>query len=125
MKLIFVFSIILVAGVFGGIIQSSFIQPRAQRQYSFGYRVRGDNSLANSTTNWVNYSRPQNVSVRYSYPAWGRGKNITHIQVIVSQSSNNGSAYITRGGIGQTFAEVLVEARNTTYYSAQVRFYGK
>lgn len=120
MKLIVIVSVILVAGAFAG----GFI-PTGQRRYAFGYRARGDYSLANATTNLLRYSRPQNISVQYSYPAWGRGKNVTYIEVLVNQSSYNGSARITRGGIGQTFAEVLVEAQNTTFYGARVQFFGK
>lgn len=100
-------------------------QGRVQLTHRIGSRIRGDYFVYNISSPYQSYWRATNVRVRYSYPLWGMGKNVSMVEVVVGQSSVNGTAYVTRGGIGQRFIEVTVEARNTTYYSAIVRFYGK
>lgn len=94
-------------------------------RYTIGKRVARDYMVLNTTTQLQWYARPQNISIRYGYPLYGAGKNVTYVEVVVGQSSNNGTAYVSRGGIGQKFIEITVLARNTTYYNATVMFYGK
>lgn len=50
---------------------------------------------------------------------------IEYKRQILFQTSNNGQAYLVRGGIGQTYIAVIVEAYHTLYFNFRATFYGR
>lgn len=93
------------------------------------------------------WSSPQNVQLRLSYPKTGVGATVSHVLIYVEQvilkknhigvecsrsvilhfflqSSGLGRAYVTSGGIGYRQITIVVEANNTTYFRHNSQIYG-
>ena len=75
--------------------------------------------MASDSKNY-DYIVPQDVVLEISY----RGHYISYIQIDVIQSSPNGTANITRGGIGQREIVVDVRALRTNKLYYKVWIYG-
>ncbi|CRK95679.1 CLUMA_CG009137, isoform A [Clunio marinus] len=94
------------------------------RSYSLGVRQTGDSVVANGS-NKRKWSIPQNVTTTLSYPSsGGNGAFLTYILINCEQSSNLGRAYVTSGGVGQHFIQIIVEAQVTNYFNYAAFFYG-
>ncbi|XP_055694759.1 uncharacterized protein LOC129796665 [Lutzomyia longipalpis] len=96
---------------------------RGQINYSVGARQRGDR-LVGTTSGKKSWPRPQNVALEIRYPTSGVGALVTYVSVNISQSTNLGQAYITRGGIHQRNITVVVEALGTTFVNYVCNIFG-
>lgn len=105
------------------LIRSSNKQTRAGIRYTLGSRVAGDRLVA-TLSDFVSYATPQNVKLTLTYPTSGTGAIVTHVLVDVQQSSNVGKGYLARGGIGQRFIQIVIEAKSTTYFGYSSYIYG-
>lgn len=77
---------------------------------------------ANNKRNWP---VSQNVTTTLTYPSsGGNGAFLTYILVNCEQSVDMGRAYITYGGVGQHFIQIIIEAQFTTYFNYAAFFYG-
>lgn len=84
----------------------------------------GDVVVANSN-NKKTWPVSQNVTTTLSYPSsGGNGAFLTYVLVNCDQASNLGQAYVTYGGVGQHFIQIIIEARLTTYFNYAAFFYG-
>lgn len=93
-------------------------------RYEAGRRVVGDYSVYNETIS-RSYGKVVNASIKYDYPRYGLGKNVTFVQIQVQQSSPISNAYIYKGGIGQRFIGFNVTGTNTNFLNATFYIYGK
>lgn len=67
----------------------------------------------------------QNVTTTLSYPSTGtNGAFLTYILINCEQSSNIGQAYVTYGGVGQHYIQIVIDTRVTTYFNYAAFFYG-
>lgn len=94
-----------------------------QKPNVFHFSNKGDRLVSSGAKN-QNWPTPQDIGVTFSYPSSGTGSIISYISINVTQSSNIGQAYITRGGIGSRFVTLVVEAYSTTYFNYAAAFYG-
>lgn len=77
---------------------------------------------ANSNKSWPVF---QNVSTTLTYPSsGGNGAYLTYVLINCEQSSNLGRAYVTYGGVGQHFIQIIIEAQVTSYFNYAGFFYG-
>jgi hypothetical protein len=96
----------------------------AQNIYTLGARQPGD-FLSAAGGDWVQYGVPQNLELKLSYPGSGAGAILTYVQVTINQDNyTSGRGYVVAGGIGQRYAEVIIEAWNTAYLRWDYLFYG-
>jgi len=94
------------------------------RSYTLGARQTGDIVVANASDKKT-WPISQNVTTTLTYPSsGGYGAFLTFILINCDQSSNLGRAYVTQGGIGQHFIQIIVEARITTFFNYAAFFYG-
>nr|ABV44709.1 18 kDa midgut protein [Phlebotomus papatasi] len=87
---------------------------RGQINYVLGARQRGDR-LVGTASNGQRWPRPQNVDIEIKYPTKGRGALVTYVSLNITQSTNLGRAYVTKGGIHQRNITIVVEAYSTTF----------
>ncbi|XP_055299461.1 uncharacterized protein LOC129567028 [Sitodiplosis mosellana] len=96
-----------------------------EKEYKFGERGEDDGLLGLSFE--VNYfDGLRDLEFIVGYPNTGPGKFIvTYVEVYVFQESNDGSAEISKGGIGEQGVEIKISANQIDdflYYEAA--FYG-
>uniref|UniRef100_A0A1L8DFZ9 Putative transcription activator mbf2 n=1 Tax=Nyssomyia neivai TaxID=330878 RepID=A0A1L8DFZ9_9DIPT len=96
---------------------------RGQISYSAGARQRGDR-LVGTASNNQHWPRPQDVAIEVKYPTKGTGALVTYISFNISQSTNLGQAYITKGGIHQRNITLVVEALGTTFVNYVCNIFG-
>lgn len=95
-----------------------------QRMKLIFIKFLGDAVVANAN-NKKSWPVSQNVTTTLSYPSsGGSGAFLTFVLVNCDQSSNIGQAYVTYGGVGQHFIQIIIEARVTTYFNYAAFFYG-
>lgn len=95
-----------------------------QNWYTLGSRVSGDRLIA-IDSNWAQYPSKNNLELKITYPASGVGAVVTHIQIMITQDNGTyGRGYVTAGGIGQRYIQVIVEAWNTAFIRYDYSFYG-
>uniref|UniRef100_A0A336LBT0 CSON006441 protein n=1 Tax=Culicoides sonorensis TaxID=179676 RepID=A0A336LBT0_CULSO len=99
-------------------------QPRNSIRYTLGARVVGDTLVA-TKSDFASYGTAQNVKLTLTYPTSGTGAVVTHVLVDVQQSSNVGKGYVTGGGIGQRYIQIVIEAQSTTYFGYSAYIYGR
>lgn len=99
-------------------------QARASIRYTLGARVAGDTLVAKKS-DFASYATPQNVKLTLTYPTSGTGAVVTHVLVDVQQSSTLGRGYVTGGGIGQRYIQIVIEAQATTYFGYSAYIYGR
>jgi hypothetical protein len=88
------------------------------------FSVLGDIVVANASDK-KKWPTSQNVTTTLAYPnGGGNGAFLTYILINCEQSSNLGRAYITSGGIGQHFVQIVIEAQVTSYFNYAAFFYG-
>lgn len=93
-------------------------------RYTLGNRVTGDRlvGVAKHSTNW---STPHNAQLTLNYPAPGTpGAVVTHVNVVVNQTSNQGRGYVVSGGVGQRSIGIVIEALNTLRFEYSAEIYG-
>jgi len=95
-----------------------------QRQFKFGKRVDGDKVVGTFTRN-ITYSRIRDMKTSLVYPFSGTGRTLTYIMIDVDQTSDVVRARVARGGIGQNFIEIIVEAEKILNFNCEAKFYGK
>lgn len=66
-----------------------------------------------------------NPKLNVWYPKSGSGKIVTHVSILVEQSTALGDAYVSQGGIGQRNIEVYVLGYSTHFWKYDVNFYGR
>lgn len=93
-------------------------------RYTLGSRQVGDTLVA-TKTDFASYATPQNVKLTLTYPTSGQGAVVTHVLVDVQQSSTLGRGYVTGGGIGQRYIQIVIEAQSTTYFGYSAYIYGR
>lgn len=67
---------------------------------------------------------PRNVKLTLSYSSGDVTRTVSYIEITAFQDSQLGRAYITRGGIGDTFLSVVIEANSTRAFNYRAYFYG-
>ncbi|XP_043659805.1 uncharacterized protein LOC122624362 [Drosophila teissieri] len=92
-------------------------------RYNLGARIPGD-ALVAQTADTYEYQRAQDVSVQLTYPESGTGAAVSYVELLCTQDSSEGTAYVLAGGIGQRFISIVLEAQNTKYFSYQASYYG-
>ncbi|KAH8362453.1 hypothetical protein KR200_011218 [Drosophila serrata] len=92
-------------------------------RYNMGARIPGDQLVAQGADHFE-YPRSQDVSMQLTYPEEGTGAIVSYVELVCTQDSNDGSAYVVAGGIGQRFISIVVEASNTRNFSYQAQYYG-
>ncbi|EDV46599.1 uncharacterized protein LOC6550162 [Drosophila erecta] len=92
-------------------------------RYNMGARIPGD-ALVAQTADTYEYPRAQDVSLQLTYPEKGKGAAVSYVELVCTQDSNEGTAYVVAGGIGQTLISIVVEAKNTKNFSYQAQYYG-
>lgn len=90
---------------------------------SFLSKKIGD-QLADQQEDSDDFPAARDVEATISYPTSSTGLTLTYINILVEQSSEDGKAYVTQGGINQKFADILVIANATTHYAHSGAFYG-
>lgn len=87
-------------------------------------KIPGDSVVANAN-NKKSWPVSQNVTTTLSYPSSGtNGAFLTYVLINCEQASNLGRAYVTYGGVGQHFIQIVIEAKMTTYFNYAAFFYG-
>lgn len=99
-------------------------QPRAGIRYTLGWRQTGDRLVAQKS-DFTSYSGPRDVQLVLTYPSSGTGSVVTYVQIEVNQSTNEGRGYVSAGGIGQRFIQIVIEAKSTTYFEYNAQIYGR
>lgn len=95
-----------------------------KRLKHFVANFSGDSVVAN-TNSKKSWPVSQNVTTTLTYPSsGGSGAFLTYVLVNCDQSSNLGQAYVTYGGVGQHFIQIIVEAKVTNYFNYAAFFYG-
>ncbi|XP_053688761.1 uncharacterized protein LOC128737994 [Sabethes cyaneus] len=94
-----------------------------QLVYRIGARRAGDRLVATGAQN-MTWPTLRDVTLTLDYPKTGVGAYVTYVQVNVVQSSSLGKAYLVRGGIGQRFVSLLVQAFSTTFFNYTAVIYG-
>ncbi|KAH8250660.1 hypothetical protein KR038_010757 [Drosophila bunnanda] len=92
-------------------------------RYNMGARISGDQLVAQGADTFE-YPRSQDVSMQLTYPEEGTGAIVSYVEFVCTQDSNDGSAYVVAGGIGQRFISIVLEASNTRNFSYQAQYYG-
>lgn len=70
------------------------------------------------------WSQTRDVNTNLHYPLNGVGAVITYLEVTCDQSSFLGQAFIVSGGIGQRQIAIVIEARQTLYFSYRAAIFG-
>ncbi|XP_059609434.1 uncharacterized protein LOC132256870 [Phlebotomus argentipes] len=96
---------------------------RGQLSYSIGARISGDR-LVGTAANHQSWPRPQNVAIEIKYPSRGVGALVTYVSLNITQSTNLGQAYITKGGVHQRNITIVVESYGTTFVNYVCNIFG-
>ncbi|KFB36768.1 AGAP000570-PA-like protein [Anopheles sinensis] len=96
---------------------------RQQIVYTLGYHTANERLIGLSSDN-KEWSTPQNVKLDLQYPTAGVGDVVSYVEVVVNQSTSNGSGYLVSGGVGQRYVRLVIEAYGTTYFYYQAAIYG-
>jgi hypothetical protein len=95
-----------------------------QNWYTLGARSSGDRLVA-INNGWAQYPSKQNVELSIWYPTSGVGAILTYVQILMTQDTGTyGRGYVTAGGIGQRFIQIVVEAWNTAYVRYDYSLFG-
>jgi Transcription activator MBF2 len=95
-----------------------------QNWYTLGARINGDRLVA-IDNGWAQYPSKQNLEFKLWYPASGVGAVLTYIQILITQDNGTfGRGYVTSGGVGQRYVNVVVEAWNTAYFRYDYSLFG-
>lgn len=71
------------------------------------------------------FTRNEDIEVFIRYPAQGtNGYILSYVQIYADLSSTAANAYFVNGGIGQSWAEILVVANQTSNFGYQIYLYG-
>lgn len=72
------------------------------------------------------YNLPCDIEVSMWYPAQGRdGLIISCVEIVTDLSTSDAACYfVNDGGIGDTYAEMLMIANHTTHFGYQIFMYG-
>ncbi|XP_030379148.1 uncharacterized protein LOC115627565 [Scaptodrosophila lebanonensis] len=92
-------------------------------RYVLGTRVSGDRLVAQGADVYA-YPARKDVSLQLTYPEAGVGAIVTYVEVICTQDSSDGNAFVVAGGIGQRFISIVLEASQTENFSYQAQYYG-
>ncbi|XP_039497901.1 uncharacterized protein LOC120455594 [Drosophila santomea] len=93
-------------------------------RYNMGARIPGD-ALVAQTADTFEYQRAQDVSLQLTYPVnSAEAAVVSYLQLLCTQDSSEGTAYVVAGGIGQRLISIVLEAKNTKYFSYQAEYYG-
>ncbi|KAH8409121.1 hypothetical protein KR009_008328 [Drosophila setifemur] len=93
-------------------------------RYNLGARMQGDSLVAQGADTF-SYPQPQDVSMQLTYPENGAGAIVTYVQLLCTQDSDDGTAYVVAGGIGQRYISIVLEASSTRNFSYQAQYYGQ
>ncbi|XP_017074215.1 uncharacterized protein LOC108109926 [Drosophila eugracilis] len=93
-------------------------------RYNLGARIPGDQLVAQGADVYE-FPRSQDVSVQVTYPEAGSGAVVSYVELLCTQDTSDGTAYVVAGGIGQRFISIVLEAFNTKNFSYQASFYGQ
>lgn len=85
--------------------------------------LSGDELVA-QTANTYEFPRAQDVSLQLTYPENGKGATVSYVELLCTQDTNEGTAYVVAGGIGQSLISIVLEAKNTKNFSYQALYYG-
>ncbi|EDX18297.1 uncharacterized protein LOC6726355 [Drosophila simulans] len=92
-------------------------------RYNMGARIPSDELVA-QTANTYEFPRAQDVSLQLTYPENGKGAIVSYVELLCTQDTQEGTAYVVAGGIGQSLISIVLEARNTKNFSYQALYYG-
>ena len=81
--------------------------------------------LINEQSDKESFPSAQDVEIILAYPNSGQKVwKITHVNILVDQSSSVGKGYVIDGGIQEKYIAVRVEANHTLHFSYLASFYG-
>ncbi|XP_017113472.1 uncharacterized protein LOC108136659 [Drosophila elegans] len=92
-------------------------------RYNLGARIPSDRLVAQAADTFE-YPRAQDVSLQLTYPEQGAGAIVSYVELLCTQDTSDGSAYVVAGGIGQRYISIVLEASSTKNFSYQVQYYG-
>lgn len=88
------------------------------------FPIPGDRA-AHVSSNRFRYARPQTVVANITYPPTDcKGVNLSYVDLFIHQTNNLSKAFVTQGGIGQRFINIVVEAYYITDFSYKAEFFG-
>lgn len=74
---------------------------------------------------WAQYPSKQNLNLNIFYPTSGIGAVLSYVQILIIQDNGTfGRGYVTSGGIGQRYIQIVVEAWNTAFIRYDYSLYG-
>lgn len=95
-----------------------------QNWYTLGSRLTGDRLVA-INNDWAQYPSKQNLNLNIFYPTSGIGAVLSYVQILIIQDNGTfGRGYVTSGGIGQRYIQIVVEAWNTAFIRYDYSLYG-
>lgn len=95
-----------------------------QNWYTLGSRLTGDRLVA-INNGWAQYPSKQNLNLNIFYPTSGIGAVLSYVQILIIQDNGTfGRGYVTSGGIGQRYIQIVVEAWNTAFIRYDYSLYG-
>lgn len=84
--------------------------------------------LINSTKRGDSAEVPSQITTRYTYPKLNSvfyPGQITYLEVVADQRSNNSTAFVSQGGIGDNYIGVDIVAYDSRYLNTFISIYGK
>nr|AYV99547.1 venom polypeptide [Dolopus genitalis] len=96
---------------------------KGQINYQLGKRIPGDQLVAEKADK-QSFPAPEDIQIVLRYPTKGEGATVSHVNIVVDQSSSVGDGYVIEGGISQKFIGILVEANNTMHFTFSASIYG-
>lgn len=95
-----------------------------QNWYTLGSRLTGDRLVA-IDNGWAQYPSKQNLNLNIFYPTSGIGAVLSYVHILIIQDNGTfGRGYVTSGGIGQRYIQIVVEAWNTAFIRYDYSLYG-
>ncbi|XP_017034618.1 uncharacterized protein [Drosophila kikkawai] len=92
--------------------------------FSSGERTPGDRLIVNHYDD-ESFASANDIEVMMSYPAGAStGVTLTCIEVYVDMTAEDAGGYLTKGGIGQTNAEILLTSNLTRSFVYETFIYG-
>ncbi|KAH8235544.1 hypothetical protein KR032_002177, partial [Drosophila birchii] len=92
--------------------------------FSSGERTSGDRLIVNHYDD-ESFASANDIEVMMSYPAGAStGVTLTCIEVYVDMTAEDAGGYLTKGGIGQTNAEILLTSNLTRSFVYETFIYG-
>ncbi|EDW33793.1 GL27029 [Drosophila persimilis] len=92
--------------------------------FTSGERISGDRLVVNHYDD-ESFATAVDIEVLMRYPAESStGVTLTCIEIYVDTTASDAGGYLTRGGIGETIAEILLTSNGTRSFVYETFIYG-